>query len=604
MAPAFLPLRHALILLGLILLPLACLGQVVAHDFVHFDDPPYVSANPHVNTGLSWDNFYWAWTNADLALWHPMTYVSFQLDATLFGNVAWGYHLSNLVWHCLNVLLLYGWLYAETGAVARSALVAALFAVHPMHVESVAWIIERKDVLSGFFALCTLWAYLRYTRHETWGNYALVTLCLFLGLASKVMLVTWPFVLLLVDCWPLKRLQPIEPGWRPWLTLAGRRIREKIPWILLGIGCGLLLLYTHGDTSGRTDQYPWIYRWSNAIFSLGWYLAKTVWPSNLAAFYPQMFLPLTDWTVVLSGFVLLGIVIFLAWVGPRRPEQLVGWFWFFGMLVPVLGFIPGDNSRADRWLYLPHIGLFIALVWGIADLLQSLKAPTAIRLGLASTWVLALTVATWFQAGFWKNDETLWLHTLEVTGPANNRANSHLAIYYYLKGEKNKAFYYSSQAFLHPIDSNRGALLHGILLSERGRFEEAIPYLQKALAWDEKSYAAHYNLGLALFQVEQYPAAARHWLRALELQQGTPELYHGLGAALVLSGQHEQAIGYLRQALAARPDMLVAHFHLGLAFARQGNLQDARVHLTQAQQDPNIKEEAHRELQKLEHHNP
>jgi hypothetical protein len=422
------------------------------NDFVDYDDELHITRNPGVTAGLSLKGINWAWTNDQGPYWIPITWMTLQFDAHFFsshspsGEVILSpaaFHGQNLFWHAASVLLLFGLWSRLTGCVWRSFLVAALFAVHPMHVESVAWAIERKDVLSGFFGVVTLWAYTRYTETQSRWWYLCTALAYLLGLLSKPMLITLPFVLLLLDYWPLRRWgqtaaggEPIKPQMR-----FGRLVMEKALLFLLATAVAAL---TQSSREGHGSMVSFSVislsaRLANALSSYGSYLTATVYPCGLAILYPH---PHDNWSIrqVLVGTGLLaGLTALSLWQARRRPWLIVGWLWFVGMLFPVIGFSQGGaQGWADRFSYWPHIGLFVAIVWGAGDLAERLGIGPVVTAVLSAILLAGLTTLTWFQVETWRDAETVWEHALAVT-ENNDRAHEHLAQCYLRQGRRQEA---------------------------------------------------------------------------------------------------------------------------------------------------------------------
>lgn len=426
----------ALISAGLVLLSLIAYARLWENDFIDLDDEKYITANPHVLDGLTVDGVRWAWSTNHAGFWLPLVWMSLQIDGEFShslgannGLLPWVYHGQNLFWHIATVVLLFLILFRMTNRIGRSALVAALFAVHPLHVESVAWATERKDVLSAFFLMLTIFTYARYTEKPSVRRYVLVLLSFILGLLAKPMLVTLPCALLLLDFWPLQRY-----GWKN--SRANNRAEaqrglwkilvEKIPLFLLAIAASLLAIQaqSHERAVVSLTSISIPSRLANAAISYAWYVDKTIWPSDLAAFYPHAMNNWT-WLPVLVSVALLVVLSSCAFALARRaPWFLVGWLWFLGTLVPAIGFVQvGAQARADRFVYIPHIGLFIALVWSVAAVLDREKVGVQTRVALASICVLMLTIATVVQVGYWKNSQTMWTHTLTAI-PENDLAHS------------------------------------------------------------------------------------------------------------------------------------------------------------------------------------
>jgi hypothetical protein len=395
---------RTILLLGtaLALLTLAAWLPTLRNGFVNLDDGLYVTGNPHVRQGLTRESLAWAMTANVANNWHPLTLLSHLLDVQLFGLDPAGHHATSLLLHLANVLLLFAVLTKMTGAPGRSAAVAALFAVHPAHVESVAWVAERKDMLSALFWLLAMGAYERYARRPSPGRYLLVALAMALGLAAKPMVVTLPFALLLLDVWPLERLQL---GWK-------RLIIEKLPLLALSAASSLITLRYQRTSLAPLDVLPWSFRLAGAAVSYAAYLGKLLLPRNLAVFYPVP-LEIPAWEILGAVTLLAAITAVSVWKARRAPWLLVGWLWFLGTLVPVIGLVQvGRQAMADRYTYLPSIGLFLAIVWGIWEL----AGERRVLLATAAAAVIALlAVGTWRQANYWKDSDALYRHALAVT---------------------------------------------------------------------------------------------------------------------------------------------------------------------------------------------
>ena len=439
-------LRAALLGVGLLALTVVAYLPVWSNDFVDFDDEVYITCNPGVLGGLTGPGFCWAWTNDDAPYWQPLTWLSLQLDAHCFSKVTpqgevilspAAVHGQNLFWHAASVLLLFGLWDRFGGARWRSFLVAALFAVHPMHVESVAWATERKDVLSAFFGLLTLWAYVRYLEHPGPGRYLALAAAFLLSLLAKPMLITLPFVLLLLDYWPLGRfgdaaLAPSHERRVGKRARLGRLILEKLPLFALAALIAVLTLESrerHG-TLVSLHTLPLSDRLANALTAYGWYLFHSVWPAPLAALYPH---PYANWSVprALAGAAaLLSVSALCLWQANRRPWLVTGWLWFVGTLLPVIGFAQGGaQAWADRFGYWPHIGLFVAAVWGLAEFVERLRIPALVGTSMGALVLGCFSVLTWAQVGHWRDSLALWQHTVAVTRD-NDRAHERLAICY------------------------------------------------------------------------------------------------------------------------------------------------------------------------------
>ncbi len=448
---------------SLLLLTVAAYLPVWNNDFVDFDDAPYITANPQVRNGITWSGFCWAWKIERAPFWMPLTWLSFQLDAQLFsartpeGEMIpspAAFHAQNLFWHCTNTLLLFAVWRRMTGRTGASFLVAALFAVHPMHVESVAWAAERKDVLSAFFGILALGAYLLYVEKPSRRRYWLVFLALFASLLAKPMLLTFPFVLLLLDYWPLCRLRggtfARPEGGEAKLGPASFKqlLVEKRSLFLLVAAVALATSYAH-DLRGVGFPFgtlSFTARLANALTAYGWYLTTTFYPVRLAVLYLHAN---ENWSLLpaLAGAgIVLSVTGIACWQAARRPWLLVGWLWFAITLLPVIGFVQvGRQAWADRFSYWPHIGLFVALVWELAEWVKRFRVPAPIS-RLAGAAVLAgLAALTWRQVGYWRNGFTLWTQVLAIS-PDNDQAHEYLARYYSQRGESKEALYHLSEA--------------------------------------------------------------------------------------------------------------------------------------------------------------
>src|SRR5205085_6710848 len=427
--------QAVLVYLSLTAITWLVFGQTLKHDFVNFDDHVYVYENPLVTRGLTISGTVGAFTHAHARNWHPLTTISHMLDCQLYGLNAGGHHFTNLALHTIAVLLLFRVLRVTTGTLWPGAVVAALFAIHPLHVESVAWVSERKDVLSAVFFMLTLSAYVRYARAPSPGRYFMVAIIFTLGLMSKPMLVTVPFVLLLLDFWPLRRFDKVPLKSRGAIVGGLNRkpsylFLEKTPLLLLsGLSC-LVTIWAQDQTTGLLEQLPFTWRLNNALVSHLEYVWQTFWPTRLAVFYPHPNNALSIWQVMLATTLLLAISAMAIVLRKKRPYVFAGWFWYVGMLVPVIGIVQiGEQGHADRYTYLPHIGLFLLIVWTAADLATAWRFRREHRWLVATATIAILSYGTAVQTSFWKNSEALWNHTLSVTSN-NDFAHNNLGFLY------------------------------------------------------------------------------------------------------------------------------------------------------------------------------
>ena len=532
-------------------------GQTLWHDFVNLDDHVYVYDNPLITRGLTLDGVINAFVHAHARNWHPLTTLSHMLDCQLFGLKAGGHHFTNVLFHSVSVVLLFFLLKQMTSTFWQSAFVAALFAIHPLHVESVAWVSERKDVLSAVFFILTLWAYVRYVQARSIGRYLTVALFFALGLMSKPMLVTVPCVLLLLDYWPLDRFSGdrtrLARGARPHPAHSvAPLLVEKIPLFALSalscIATSLVQLYS----AGAIDQLPFAWRLNNAAVSYVAYIWQMFWPARLAAFYPHPNDQLPLWQVILAIVFLILVSLLAIQRRRERPYIFTGWFWYVGMLVPVIGFVQaGEQGRADRYTYLPQIGLYVLIVWTVAGLLSRLRQPAQLRVAaiVTPTIIALLSWRAFVQTSYWENSERLWNHALAVTTD-NAMAHNNL----------------------------------GHLLLQRGEWDSAISHFELALNIRSHNAATHYNLGRALMENNLANALARkgrldeavsHYEESVRLRPDYGDPYFNLGSVLFQQGRIDDAIAQWHKALAAQPDDAGFHTALGNAFLNKGLQKDA-----------------------------
>jgi hypothetical protein len=502
-------------------------SPLLHHSFINYDDPTYLLDNPHVQTGLSRETIAWAATSTYAANWHPLTWIAHALNWQLFGAEPGGHHAASLLLHAMNAVLLFAFLARVTGAAGRSWLVAALFAVHPLNVEPVAWAAELKTPLSTLFFLLALLTYEIYAERPSLLRYLAVAAWFALGLAAKPIVIILPFLLLLLDRWPLQRVGEGKPGSWGWLAL------EKMPLLLMSGGSAVLTLVAQrsGGAMVSTAILPFSLRVGNAIRSYAAYLMQVFWPAGLAPFYPGT--PLTAWNVGAS-LAVIAFVGALVWRERKREYLVSGWLWFLGTLVPVIGLVQvGGQSRADRYCYIPLIGIFIMLVWGGADLIANLRlSPTVVR---AATAVIlaALCAATWHQTGFWRDDETLWTHTIAVTG--NNLVAEHnLGITLVQKNRLDEALAHFQNAV--KIDPADATSLINIAADhqDHGRYREAVGLYQKALASTNDPglrSLAYRNLGNLYLESGDLPQAAANYREDLALHPDDAEAKVGLARA-------------------------------------------------------------------------
>ena len=516
-------------------------GQTLRFDFVNYDDPRYVYQNTRITSGISIANVAWAFSHIHSENWHPLTTITHMLDCQLHGLNAGWHHFTNVLLHSFAVVLLFVALERMTGALWRSAFVSAVFAVHPLHVESVAWIAERKDVLSAFFFMLSLLAYLHYTRAPSIGRYLTVALAVALGLMSKPMLVTLPFVLLLLDYWPLERFKPKRSN------TGGQSLQlvlEKTPLIALSAVSSVVTFLAQRGAIGWTEQLPVSERISNALVAYVIYIRQMFWPAGLAVFYPHPENRLPVLEISLAFIVLVGITAAAFVFRSKAPYFVTGWLWYLGMLVPVIGLVQvGWQGHADRYTYLPQIGLYIAVTWAVTDFTRTWRFQR-MALGLATLIVVtALSWRCWLQASYWRDSETLFTHALAVTRN-NDVAMNNL----------------------------------GIIFLEKGQLDDAISNLQAAIDVRPENAPAHDNLAKALLQKGQVAEAMVHYRKFLEIQPDNVEARNTLGTALIQQGKLREAIGQWQEALAIQPENGNAASNLAWVFSAcpEDSIRDGR----------------------------
>ena len=549
-------------------------GQTLEHEFVNYDDDVYVYENPEVARGLTFKGILWAFSHVHSCNWHPLTWISHMLDCQIYGLNAGGHHLTSILLHTATAVLLFLVLRRMSASLWRSAFVAAVFAVHPLRVESVAWVAERKDVLSGLFFMLTIGAYVRYVQKQPrvegresrapvpalgplarrrgaetarlWTlDYYLVLLFFALGLMSKPMLVTLPFVLLLLDYWPLGRFSSFKfqdssselPS-----TLNSQLLTlllEKLPLFGLAVASGMVTIFAQTGALSPLDRTPLSLRAGNALISYVAYLGQMFWPSGLAVLYPFAAGNVGVSRVMLSLVLLAGISTGAFVLRRQRPYLLTGWLWYLIMLVPVIGILQvGSQARADRYTYLPQIGLYVLLTWAVADLCAGWRHRRMVLGGGATTILIALIFCARGQTSYWRNSESLWTHTLACTS-GNAFACNNL----------------------------------GVTLLRQGKVDEAIPHFQKALQINPDDTEAHNGLGSALFQKGKVDEAIPHFQKALQIKPDNAEACYNLGSALLQKGSVDEAIVQYQKALDIKPDYLEAQNNLAwvLAIAPQAS---------------------------------
>jgi tetratricopeptide (TPR) repeat protein len=567
---------HRLIPYALVALTFLVFGQTVRHRFVNLDDLPLILENPQVLKGLTLEGVAWAMlATSGASFWHPLTWLSMMTDVSLFGLNPAGHHLMSVVIHAVNAVLLFRVLQRMTGATGRSALVAALFAIHPLHVESVAWAAERKDVLSTLFFLLSWMAYVGHSRQPGIGRYLAVLAFFALSLMAKPMMVTFPFALLLFDRWPLDRFGRVS---------ASRLLLEKVPLLALSVAASLVTLSYEGDAAWlhSADVYPLWARVANAFVSYATYLRQAVLPYSLAVFYPHPGTGISLPQVAISALLVAGLCAAAFRLRDRYPYGFAGLAFFFGTLVPVIGLVQvSDQAMADRFTYVPLIGVFIAAAWGCGDLAERLHVPVKARIALSLAVVAAFSVLAWIQTGYWKDSGTLYEHTLKVQGPLKFIHNNYGV---FLKNEgrlDEAAFQYREALRIKPTDLAANANL-AVVLDLQGKTEEAVALYRDVLRRDPTSAKAARNLAVILARSGKAGEAIPLYEKALQLQPNSPDAHVELAKLFMQGNQPENAIVHFREALAQRRDYPEAHYGLGLALARIDALDEAIRHLREA----------------------
>ncbi|HET9373101.1 MAG TPA: tetratricopeptide repeat protein [Vicinamibacterales bacterium] len=597
--------------------------RVVDFGFVNRDDPTYVTENAVVKAGLSWANVWWAITTGHPPYWHPLTWVSHMLDVSLFGVDAGAHHAVNLVLHIFNTILVFVVFRSATRAGTLAAILAALFAVHPLHVESVAWITERKDLLSTFFLLLTMWAYVAYARDTKWPRYLLVVAMFALALMSKPMVVTLPVQLLLLDVWPLRRLEWSAPR-RAWIA----RSIEKIPLLILSAATSVVTIVVQATVGAMSDltMLPWSSRLATVVVGYVAYLGMTVWPAGLAAFYPvEQYSP-----PVLAGAACVLVATTAVAIAVRRslPFVLVGWAWFFVGVLPVSGLLQaGEQSVADRFMYAPILGLLIVIVWGTDAIVRRRPAWVRIAAAGAALSIAVLALVARVQVETWASSLSLWEHAAKVTRP-NYRVLERLGATVRDHGDLERAreLYESALRVAPPqatavqaelrnaigitavrrhdttgavTEFRRAVELDGALvearinlgnsLAETGDLAGAEAQLREATRLDRGAIEARLGLGAVMLRQDRIAEAATAFQAAIAIDPNVAEAHNGLGGALMQVGEYEQAVELFGEAIRLKPDLPTAHLNMGLALVALGDINGARTQFDSALRlDPSL----------------
>ena len=566
--------------------------QVSHFDFINFDDDVYVTDNRHVRSGLTKENLAWSFSFQDKekTYWHPLTWISHMLDVELYGMDAGRHHLINVLFHIASTLVLFLALNRMTGALWRSAFVAALFALHPINVESVAWIAERKNVLSTFFWMLTLLAYAVYHERRGMVRYFTVLFVFSLGLLAKPMLVTLPFVLMLLDYWPLNRIR-FQPPIRDSLSLASRLILEKVPFLILS---GLSVYFSMASVKGMGNEItlqsiPLMLRIENALISYLIYIGKLIWPTHLTVFYPYpVRIPL--WQVLGALVVLMVISVAVIRALRKFPYLGVGWMWYLGTFTPVIGLMQTGlwPQMADRWAYVPFIGLFIMMVWGAAELLRRWRHKRFWMSIAAGALLTVFMVLSYLQAGYWANSLTLFSHALKIT-KNNALAHNNLAIVLTEHGRYDEAIYHANAA-IDLLPNNAFAYNNlGFVFLKNHKFNDAIRNFRMAIKHYPAYSKAYYNLATALMMIGNIDTAISNYRMALDLTPDNKDILNDFANAMFRQGRINEALSNYYKALHLDPRDADIYNNIGVALNHLGRFAESVRHFRMALQlNPNF----------------
>jgi Flp pilus assembly protein TadD len=635
--------RHgAFVFILLALVTLAVFSQVWSHDFVTYHDPDYVTANPVVRAGVTPAGAAWAFTTYRIGKWFPLSWLSHMLDFGLFGMRSGLHHLMNLLLHICSTLLLFALLQRMTGDRWRSAVVAWLFALHPLHVESVAWVAQRKDVLSALFWFLTMWAYLSYVERPRPIRYLLLLVLFCLGLLSGPTVIALPLVLVLLDVWPLRRIRMAEPagaGRSTQQAQSGREVKsfsgillEKVLLFELSAGVAIAMMVFQKPAANVIPQ-PWVpfgTRLAHGLVSCVAYLWQTVWPARLAVYYPYPS-PLPAWQIVGAGLAIAGISFLALRFIRRFPYLAVGWFWYLAALAPTIVLVlSGMEPQADRYTYIPLVGIFLTLSWGAADALTRWAGGKTALAFLATGLCSACMILSWNQIRHWRNSESLFQHAIDVTSgnhvayyglggvfrdqgrkneailsyveairllPGDARAYRELANILYGQERIDEAITFYREAVRLNPNSPEERISLGIALNRSGKAADSIEQLAEVIKINPRSAEAHYNLGLVYAASARITEAAAQFVEAIRLQPDNAEAHYNLGTALAGQGKMNEAVASFETAVKLKPDYASAHNNLGSALANLGRIDEAVVHFSEAVRLTPDSEEARRNLQ-------
>ena len=555
---------------------------VTGFEFIDLDDNLYLYENPAIHKGLSWQGISWAMTTFHTSNWQPLTWLSLMADYELYGLNPAGYHVSNLLFHILNTLLLFFFLKQVTGDTWKCFAVSALFAVHPLNIESVAWISERKNLLSTLFWILTLFAYIRYVQKRQWRRYSHVLLFFIIGLMAKPMLVTLPVVLLLIDYWPLRRLSSINQYCGELFPESVNRgsnllclLKEKIPLLFLSLCSALITLYA-ARTWGAIvpiSALPLSERVGNALISYMSYLEKTLWPVNLAIFYPYS--PIRPLEIIVAILLLVAITVFIVVKRSEYPYLVTGWFWYLVTLLPVIGIIQvGSQAMANRYAYIPLIGLFVIVVWGIPELLKNRIDCRYFPIPVFAL-ILIMSFSTWAQLPYWRNSELVYRQALNAT-KENHVAHFGMGNVWRNRGDLRKAYSHYREAIKINPNYTEAHNNIGLILTQYGELHEAYFHYLQALRINPKYAEARNNLGLTLIRFGKTDQAESQFRQAIEDNPMLASAYNNLGALLITKGQTAEAKACLLRALELQPTYKEAKDNIDLLQQKEGKVRESR----------------------------
>ncbi|MFH2045373.1 MAG: tetratricopeptide repeat protein [Pseudomonadota bacterium] len=578
--------RIILICIILFIVTFAVYSQVIYHDFINFDDDIYVTDNFKVIKGLHTDNLPWAFSLTEkhgVPYWHPLTWVSHMLDCSLFGLNAGMHHLVNLIFHITNTLLLFYLLNLTTGAIWRSAMVAALFAIHPLNVESVAWIAERKNLLSTFFWMLTMLFYIYYTKRQNIITFTIVIISFILGLLAKPMLVTLPFVFLLFDYWPLERFSLNE--FKSQKEIIFHLLLEKVPFFIISL-CSVYISSVSLNLQGSiisTSHVPICLRLENSVVSCVSYIGKMIWPSYLSVFYPFP-LSIPEWKVITALTLLIAVTVVFVFVMIKRfPYLTTGWLWFIGTFIPVSGLVQAGKwpAMADRWAYIPCIGLFIIISWGGYELFSRYHFKNIGTAIVSSVIIIALSVVTFIQLTHWGNSESLYKHALQVT-PNNFIILNNMGTALIKDKRYSDAEVYLKKALKLKPDYSKAYFNLGTALYKQGYLKEAVKHYSEALRINPEYSEPYYNLGLLFFKQNRIEQAIKYYIKAIKLKPDYAEAHNNLGLAYYKTGITGNALKHYSEALRIHPNLAEAHKNIGNLLFNSGNFDAALSHFKRA----------------------